>query len=87
MVVDDKIAKMEAAAELDAEARSKNQPAINKLKMLHEVEAFLAQVRGEVVGGWRVLVAGGRLLVVGAVVLWSSHSWSAYIYATHHPNT
>jgi hypothetical protein len=42
--VDDKIAKMEAAAEADMEEHQNRRPAIHKLKVLAEVEEFLAQV-------------------------------------------
>ncbi|GAX85985.1 hypothetical protein CEUSTIGMA_g13401.t1 [Chlamydomonas eustigma] len=42
-IVDDKIAKMEAAAEADMEEHQNRRPAIHKLKVLAEVEEFLAQ--------------------------------------------
>ncbi len=44
MVVDDKIAKMEAAAEADMEEHEKKRPAVQKLRFLAEIEEFLAQV-------------------------------------------
>ncbi len=44
MVVDDKCAKMEAAAEEDMEQHEAGRPAVQKLKMLAEVDDFLAQV-------------------------------------------
>ena len=44
MVVDDKFAKMEAAAEEDMEQHEAGRPAVQKLKMLAEVDDFLAQV-------------------------------------------
>lgn len=43
-VVDDKLAKMEAAAEADMEDHEKKRPAIQKLKILAEIQGFLAQV-------------------------------------------
>jgi len=43
-VVDDKLAKMEAAAEADMEDHERRKPATQKLKILAEVEDFLAQV-------------------------------------------
>ena len=43
-VVDDKMAKMEAAAEADMEDHGNKRPAIQKLKILAEVEDFLSQV-------------------------------------------
>ena len=42
-VVDDNIAKMEAAVEADMEQHEQSKPAIQKLKFLKEVEDFLAQ--------------------------------------------
>ena len=41
--IDEKIAKMEAAAEADQERHLARQPAIYKLKLLAEAEEFLAQ--------------------------------------------
>ena len=41
--LDDKVAKMEAAAEEDSEQHAAGRPAVQKLKMLSEVEDFLAQ--------------------------------------------
>jgi hypothetical protein len=46
LVVDDKIAKMEAAAETDMDEHAAGRPATSKLRMLSEVEEFLAQVCG-----------------------------------------
>eukprot|EP00798_Chlamydomonas_sp_ICE-L_P021242 gene21242-28158_t len=43
MVVDDKLAKMEAAAEEDMEQHEAGRPAVQKLKMLKEADDFLAQ--------------------------------------------
>jgi hypothetical protein len=44
LVVDDKIAKMEAAAETDMDEHTAGRPATSKLRMLSEVEEFLAKV-------------------------------------------
>lgn len=43
--VNDLIAKMEACAEEDMRFHGEGKPAINKLKILSEVEGFIAQVR------------------------------------------
>jgi hypothetical protein len=40
------IAKMEAAAEVDADEHNEGRPAFNKLRMVSEVDGFLAQVGG-----------------------------------------
>lgn len=43
-VVNDMIAKMEAAAEEDMEEHAKKRPALHKLRTLKEVEEFVVQV-------------------------------------------